>query len=199
MTKINESKYYDVDFWYTQIDKHGGNVHDYGKQYYAYQLFEKLVAKLTDMPDEGYIVVLGTHNCVSFDLLCSTFGKDRCIGFDIANPTNHPQVRVDNILNVIEDLPIAFVHNDVGNFSFTPIAKLHAQIWAAKNVVPGGYFLGRNNYNKAKLPLEHVMERHGFTNANLSTLTGIVDLKDIATDVIEGHMLSKKTGMKEYY
>jgi len=194
---MDESNYYGVNFWYNELEKHG-DTQEYGVDYYAYKIFNRLILRLSDIPN-GYIVVMGTHNCVSFDLLCSVFGYDRCIGFDIANPTNHPCVRVGNIMSVNDNIPIAFVHNDIGNFSFTPYAKLYAQQWAAKNVVPGGYFLGRNNLNSAKLPLETLMERYGFLNTNLLSMTGLVDLTTIDHSVIEGHMLSKKTGFREWH
>ena len=198
MIDLNEAQYYDIDYWYNRIAEHGNNVYNYDYRYYAYQLFEKLILKLTDIPN-GYIVVLGTHNCVSFDLLCSRFGQDRCIGYDMANPTNHPSVRVGNVLNLTDEIPIAFVHNDIGNFSLTPLAKLHAQRWAARNVVAGGYFLGRNNLNSAKFPLESMMEQYGFINSNLLSLTGLVDLSTVDSPTLEGHMISKRVGYREFY
>lgn len=194
MTEIN---YYSKQFWFDEIEKHG-DVADYGQDYYAYKFFENIILKLTDIPKNGYIVVLGTHKCVSFNLLCEFYGKDRCIGFDIANPTNHPCVRTTNILEVTENLPISFVHNDIGNYGFTPVAKFYAQQWAAQNVVEGGYFLGRNNLNKARIPIEQYMERTGFLNLNMLALTGIFDLKNITYRELEGHMLSKKVGVRNY-
>ena len=186
-----EKKFYDENFWFYQIEQHG-DVENYSNKYYAYQLFEKIILKLNDIPDNGYIVVLGTNKCVSFNLLCDYFGKDRCIGYDIANPTNHPCVKIGNILEVTESIPISFVHNDIGNFSLTPTAKFYAQQWAAKNVIEGGYFLGRNNLNRAKIPLEQFMKRCGFVNLQLLGLTGIFDLSDVKHRELEGHMLSKK-------
>ena len=194
---MEETDFYSENFWFSQIDQHG-DVADYGKDYYAYKFFENIILQLSDIPDNGYILVMGTHNCVSFNLLCDHFGKDRCIGYDIANPTNHPCVKVKNILEVTDNIPISFVHNDIGNYGFTPTAKFHAQQWAAKNVVNGGYFLGRNNLNRAKLPIEQYMERLGFLNMNMLALTGVFDLSTIAHRELEGHMISKKIGMRQY-
>ena len=39
--------------------------------------------KLDDIPKEGKILILGTHNCYTFDKLCKHFGYDRCIGYDL--------------------------------------------------------------------------------------------------------------------
>jgi hypothetical protein len=194
---MSEHLYYSKDYWFNEVDKHG-DVSDYGTEYYAYQFFEKIVLNLTDIPDNGYIVVLGTNKCVSFNLLCEHFGNDRCIGYDIDNPTNHPCVKVQNILDVSESIPISFVHNDIGNYTLTPTAKFHAQQWAAQNVVEGGYFLGRNNLNRARIPIEQYMERSGFLNINMLSLTGIFDLSNIKHRELEGHMISKKVGIRQY-
>jgi hypothetical protein len=104
-----------------------------------------------------------------------------------------------NVLNLKDQYPIAFCYNDIGNFELTPLAKLHAQQWGARNVVSGGYFLGRNNFNSAKFPLEEHMERFGFLNTQLETLTGIFDLSKLTDRELEGHMISKKIGVRKYY
>lgn len=192
-----ENSYYIEDFWFSNLEKHG--IEKYDERYWAYIMFNEIVLKLKDIPENGYIVVLGTNNCISFDLLCKHFGYDRCIGYDIANPTNHSNVIVKNILEVDAEYPIAFCYNDIGNFELTPAAKLYAQQWGAKNVVKGGYFLGRNNLNAAKFPLEEHMERFGFLNTQLQTLTGIFDLSKLSERELEGHMLSKKVGIRTYY
>lgn len=194
---MGESKFYSEDFWFSNLEKHG--IEKYDENYWAYIMFNEIVLKLKDIPTEGYIVVLGTNNCISFDLLCKYFGYDRCIGYDIANPTNHSNVIVKNILEVDAEYPIAFCYNDIGNFELTPTAKLYAQQWGAKNVIEGGYFLGRNNLNAAKFPLEEHMERFGFLNTQLQTLTGIFDLSKLTQRELEGHMLSKKVGVRTYY
>lgn len=183
---------YDLDYWYNRIEEHG-TVHDYGTDYYAYKLFDNIITKIKDMP-EGKIVVMGTHNCVSFDLLCRYFGYDRCVGYDIDNPTNHPNVIVKNVMELTEAdaFPIAFVHNDIGNFQLTPQAKLHAQIWAANCVVTGGYFLGRTNVNYANYDLERIMSDLGFANFNLEIASTFLDTSKVRKEDLMYHMLSKK-------
>jgi len=194
---MQESKFYSENFWFSDLQKHG--IENYDENYWAYIMFNEIILKLKDIPAEGYIVVLGTNNCISFDLLCKHFGYDRCIGYDIANPTNHSNVIIKNILEIDAEYPIAFCYNDIGNFELTPMAKLHAQQWGAKNVIKGGYFLGRNNLNAAKFPLEEHMERFGFLNTQLQTLTGIFDLSKLTERELEGHMLSKKVGIRKYH
>ena len=194
---MKESKFYSEDFWFSKLSEHG--IESYDEKYWAYIMFNEIILKIKDIPTDGKIVVLGTNNCVSFDLLCKHFGYDRCIGYDIANPTNHPNVIVKNVLELEEQYSIAFCYNDIGNFELTPNAKLHAQRWAAKNIVEGGYMLGRNNLNSAKFPLEEIMERFGFLNTQLLTLTGIFDLSKLTHRELEGHMISKKIGIRKYY
>lgn len=194
---MKESKYYSEDFWFKNFENHG--IEKYDENYWAYIMFNEIILKLNDIPTQGSIVVLGTNNCLSFNLLCEHFGNERCVGYDIANPSNHPNVKVMDVLELEEDYPIAFCYNDIGNFGLTPLAKLHAQQWGAKNVVNGGYFLGRNNLNSAKFPLEEHMERFGFLNTQLETLTGILDLKKLPHRELEGHMISKKVGIRKYY
>lgn len=195
-----ESKFHDVDFWFNHPELHGDD-HNYTKNYWGYQLYEQLITKISDIPPEGYIVVLGTRNCESFNLLCDYFGHDRCVGYDLSNPKNHSRVTVKNVLELGEsdNIPISFVHNDIGSFVLTPLAKLHAQQWAAKNVLPGGYFLGRNNLNSAKYPLEELMSRYGFSNCDLLTLSGLCNFNNISNRALEGHMLSKKIGRKDLW
>lgn len=190
---MSESNYYTEKFWFEQLHLHG-EVAGYGKEYYACKIYEDLVFKLTDVPKQGFILLMGTNNCVGFDMLCDFFGRDRCVGFDIANPKNHDRVRLKNVLDLTpeDNFEIAFVHNDIGSFPVTPVAKWAAQDWAAKNVVAGGYLLGRNNFNAAKYPLEQHLERLGFTNTHFLGLAGFLDLSRLEASDIEGHMLSKR-------
>ena len=55
------------------------------------------------MKKEGKILILGTHNCYTFDKLCKYFGYDRCIGYDLHNPTNHPNVVIKNCMKLDDD------------------------------------------------------------------------------------------------
>jgi hypothetical protein len=192
----DESVYYSSNFWYNEINSHNYNqdVHEYGKDYYVYKIYNDVIKQIKDVPSEGHIVVLGTNRCVSFDLLCQHFGYERCIGFDIDNPTNHPRVKIMDCsqLNDEHNIPISFVHNDLGSFPLTPKLKLYAQLWAAKNVVNGGFFLSRNNLNSAKYDLENIMIESGFINTQFESLKSFIDLKNLDFKTIEGHMISTK-------
>jgi len=193
---MSEAKYYNEKFWFTNTENHNHNqdVAGYGKEYYAYKIFDKVITKIKDIPNDGHIVVLGTNSCVSFDLLCQHFGYDRCIGFDIANPTNHPNVIIQDLSDSSKrpHIPIAFVHNDVGSFPLTPLLKFQVQQWAGDHVIEGGYFLSRNNLNSGKYLLEETLQEQGFYNMQFDCLRGLINLSDLDERTIEGHMLSKK-------
>lgn len=199
---MQEKKYYDINFWFDDLEKHKANqeINNYGKEYYVYKLYENIVLNMKNIPKNGYIVVLGTNRCVSFDLLCDHFGHDRCIGFDLYNPTNNPSVKTMDCsnLNKQHDLPISFVHNDLGSFPLTPQLKIHAQKWAISNVIDGGYFLSRNNLNSAKFDLEKLMRDNDLLNLQLESLRDFIDLSMLDEKTIEGHMMSKKTNRVFY-
>ena len=190
---MEEEKFYDKNFWYNNP------IHDEwyqgGEMYYVNTFYEEIVMKLEDIPKEGKIVVLGTHRCHSFDKLCKHFGYDRCIGFDLNNPTNHPSVMVRDCSKLLIDEPkmeIAFCHNDLGNYSLTPKLKEIGQIWASKNIIKGGYMLSNNNFNRAKVKNIEIMKRENFEINQLLDLDKKYNLKDLEFSRKEGYMLCKK-------
>lgn len=188
---MSEKDNYNYDFWF-ETDKFEPCGMG-GEGYYVNRYYEDIVYNL-DIPNEGYIVVLGTYNCYTFDKLCRKFGPERCIGLDLHNPTGHPRVRIKDCsqLSNDDDMPIAFCHNDLGSFPTTPILKFHGQKWAAKNIIPGGYMLGNNNLNRAKAKIEELMVNNGFENKGLLELVDEYDLSSLPKERLEGYMLSKK-------
>ena len=189
--KQDDIKYYSYEYWFNN-EEHD-NWDQGGDKYYVNTFYNNIVFNL-DIPKEGKIVVAGTHNCVSFDKLCKHFGYDRCIGYDLHNPTNHPNVIIKDCLELsdLDNVPIAFFHNDLGNFSSTPKLKLHGQQWGMRNIISGGYFLGNNNYNRAKIKVEELMESNNFKNILLETIVDKYNLHELPKERIEGYMLSKK-------
>ena len=186
---------YDYNFWFNQEHLHGEDIakYGYGKDYYLHQIFSQVVTKISDVPDRGFIVVLGTRCCESFNVLCDHFGADRCVGYDLYNPTNHPRVIVKNCLELSDDddIPIAFVQNDIGTWKLTPHAKLHAMHWAMKNIVPGGYMLGRNNDNSLGKDFETMCVSQGYVNHQLKDYPSD-QLAGILPHHVTSHMLSQK-------
>ena len=129
-----------------------------------------------------------------FDKLCKHFGYDRCIGYDLHNPKNHPNVIIKDCSKLTDEdnIDIAFIHNDLGNYASTPKLKEYGQRWASKNVIKGGYMLGNNNYNRAKVDNIKIMEENGFENYQLTELQNKYNLNKLDYQRIEGYMLSKK-------
>ena len=172
----------------------GWPVEERDANYYVNQFYEKIIFKLP-IPQNGKLLVLGTHNCVSFDKLCTHFGYDRCIGFDLFNPQNHPSVVIKDCdyLSDIDDMELAFCHNDIGSFWQTPKLKLLCQEWAATNIIDGGYFLGNNNYNRPRIELENRMKEYGFENYQLLDQSKFDRNKITIPDrILKGYMLSNR-------
>ena len=190
---MSEKQFYTKEYWYDNPEEHS-DMDNYGEEYYGYQIFKKVILELGDIPEEGYIVLMGSNMCVAFELLCQHFGHDRCIGYDIHNPTNHPRVVVKDCMELTEgdDIPIAFCHNDLGSYPKTPELKIYGQKWAARNIIKGGYFLGRNNLNSARFESEEFMESLGFENIHFKEIQDQYDMKNFDPTWIEGHMLSRK-------
>ena len=191
--KMNkESEYYDYDYWFEKPSLHE-NEDNYKEGYYAYEIF-KNVLPLVEVPDDGFIVILGSHNCVSLNLLCEIYGSERCIGYDLFNPTNHDRVKIKDCsrLSIKDNIPIAFCHNDLGSFPTTPELKICGQKWAANNIVKNGVMLSRNNLNSAKFKVEQVMEKKGFKNVMFSDLRekNPLNFKNLKEREVEGHMFS---------
>ena len=172
----------------------GWPVEERDAHYYVNQFYEQIVFDLP-IPENGKLLVLGTHNCVSFDKLCIHFGYDRCIGFDLFNPQNHPSVIIKDCDNLSDkdDMELAFCHNDIGSFWKTPELKFKCQDWAAKNIIQGGYFLGNNNYNRPRIELENRIKKYGFKNYHLLDETKFDQSKiSISKKILRGYMLSKR-------
>jgi len=186
-----EKLYYSYDYWFN--NKEHDSWDQGGEKYYVNTFYEKIIMKLSDIP-EGKILILGTHNCYTFDKLCKHFGYDRCIGYDLHNPNNHPNVIIKDCMNLSDEdkIDIAFCHNDLGNYATTPKLKEHAQKWSAKNIIKGGYMLSNNNFNRAKVKNIEIMEQNGFKIIQLVDLQNEYDLKKLPFERIEGYMLSKK-------
>ena len=192
MEEKDEKKYYSYDYWFNNLEHDSWD--QGGEKYYVNIFYENLIMKLNDIPKKGKILVLGTHNCYTFDKLCKYFGYDRCIGYDLHNPTNHPNVIIKDCMKLTEEdkLDIAFCHNDLGNYKTTPKLKEHAQKWAVKNLVSGGYFLSNNNFNRAKINNIEIMKNNNCEISQLIDLQKLYDLSKLEFERIEGYMLSKK-------
>jgi hypothetical protein len=186
MKKYEES----YEFWFKNKEF---DDHDQFREKYYVNTFYKDIVPTLDIPDEGYIVVVGTARAVSFDILCKTFGPDRCIGYDLYNPSNHPRVKIKDCreLSSKDNIPIAFAHNDIGSIPHTPKLKYSTQLWLLENIIKGGYLLGNNNLNRAKFKFEELAIEKGFKNTQFSELNKNIT-NNLPFERIEGYMYSKK-------
>ena len=70
MRKLSKEESY--DFWFNnpEFDEHD----QFGEDYYVNDFYKKIVFNL-DIPDNGNIVVMGSHKCVTFGTLsfCTFF------------------------------------------------------------------------------------------------------------------------------
>jgi hypothetical protein len=179
------------DFWYNnpKFDK----LDQFKEKYYVNDFYKNVVFNL-NIPS-GDVVVMGTNRGVAFKLLCEQYGDDRCTGYDLFNPSEHPKIVTKDCMSLSDkdNTPIAFAHNDIGNFSDTPELKTHAQEWLADNIVEGGYVLCNNNLNEANFKIEEFMESKGFENTQLEDLDrSIFDLSDLPYKLIKHFMISRK-------
>ena len=182
---------YSADYWYND-ESH--KAWDFGgEKYYVNIFYQEIIMKL-NIPKNGKLLVLGSHNCVSFDKLCKFYGYDRCIGYDIANPKNHTNVIIKNCmeLNDNDKIEIAFCHNDLGNYSQTPILKEHGQKWLAKNIIKGGWVLCNNNFNRAKVKNIEIIKKNGFKIYQLLDLVQKFNIKSLSYERLEGYMICQK-------
>ncbi len=190
MEKLEED-YYSYDYWFNNPEH---KEWDHGRENYYVHTFYDNIVKSLPIPETGKILIMGTHNCHSFDKLCKHFGYDRCIGYDLHNPTEHPNVVIQNCLELSDNdkIDIAFCHNDLGNYTTTPKLKEHAQKWAAKNLIKGGYMLSNNNYNRAKVNNIEIMKENNCEIIQLSEVVETYNLSTLPFKRIEGYMISKK-------
>ena len=70
--------------------------------------------------------------------------------------------------------------------------KEHAQKWAAKNLIKGGYMLSNNNYNRAKVNNIEIMKENNCEIIQLSEVVEKYNLSKLPFKRIEGYMISKK-------
>ena len=124
-----------------------------------------------DVPKVGTIAQLGVGVGLSLEILNSKF-PNRTIGFDIYNPADHPAVKLVDVRE-LEDMPLAYVYCNVGNFDKTPAIRRIGLEWSLKNLLPGGYCCTAGNH-------EYVENFLGFTISDLAKDYGcsVIDMPD---------------------
>lgn len=108
-------------------------------------IFETVLFNL-EIPPTGHIVEMGTFRCFGFDKLCSKYGVERCLGYDVVNYEDKTNVIEKDVrdLSVKDDLPIAIGWNDVSNWKDSPQSKMAAAQFLMRNILPGGLYIDEN-------------------------------------------------------
>ena len=109
-------------------------------------VYHRILFDHIDIPKDGDVVQLGVGFGLSLQLLIERFGE-RCYGIDIFNPAEHPAVKIMDVRD-LKDVPLSYVHCNVGKFDSTPVIRKIGLEWSLRNLVSGGYCCtaGNNEY-----------------------------------------------------
>ncbi|MFA5490562.1 MAG: hypothetical protein WC284_15350 [Candidimonas sp.] len=123
------------------------------KKYYEYlNLFlDKHIDNL-NLPN-GKIVEYGSAYGNTLNKFIKRFGFDRCIGYDVYDFVDHPNIIVKNVFdfNNNDKFDISLAFNDIGSWDINVDAYKFINQWVEENVVIGGYYIVRKCNNIEKL------------------------------------------------
>jgi len=189
--KVNPQS--EVDYWFNNIENHGEDVYSYGPKYYVAAILKRILPFMK-IPKSGKIGMLGTHKCYSFSLLENFFGKENCIGYDLLNITNRSNIIEGSIVEVEKNLipQFSFCWNDLGNYSRNPYEKMFGQIVFSNKIVKGGFFIGRDGSNRARFPVETLMNELNFESTNMLNFFNEKNIpcSDLDESVLKSHLIS---------
>jgi hypothetical protein len=151
-------------------------IEDYcGYNYKSLIYFNNIIKKLK-IPNNGKIVQLGTNFCVSFEKMCEYFGRERCVGYDIVNPLNHPNVIIKDCFNLgkkkEDNYKISYCDIDLSSLNINPELRIHAIKWASKLIVKNGYILTNNSFafkKNSSFDPEEYLKKNKFNIIQLDT------------------------------
>lgn len=106
-------------------------------------VYHRCLWKHIDVPKNVHVIQLGCGFGLSLEILSKQF-PNRTWGIDLYNPTNHPLIKTMDIRD-LADLPIAYVHCNVGNFVVTPRLRKFALEYSLRNLIKGGYCVTAGN------------------------------------------------------
>ena len=145
---------------------------NYGYDYCSY-LVARHIHPLLDIPDNGYIVQIGSGLGLALERLCVIYGYERVIGYDWANPLNHPNVKIIDCNKLDDSYDIAFCEIDVAAAHTHPELRLQCLRWTMGNIVKGGKILFNNNFaaKHFKIDIEKYVEDNGFSIKQLKSFS----------------------------
>lgn len=167
------------DFWFKDVGVDG---HNHGYMSKSCFMFEHVLHGMLK-PTSGKYMQMGTNFGVSFDILYRKYGN-RCIGIDLWNPLNHPNIIERNMYD-LEDIPLAFCNVDAGDFRWTPKLRMFSIEYAIRNTVKGGIIItaGGNFVNECLgLNLSEYLKDHGFTIENYRNFTNKKPLPNLGIE-----------------
>jgi hypothetical protein len=106
-------------------------------------IYHDCLWKYINVPDNGLVMQLGCGFGLSLEKLSHHF-PNRTWGIDLFNPTNHPLIKIKDIRE-LEDIELAYVHCNVGNFIMTPKLRKFALEYSLRNLIKGGYCVTAGN------------------------------------------------------
>jgi len=99
---------------------------------------------------------------MSLEILSQRF-PGRTWGVDLWNPTNHPLIKQMDVRS-LEDIDVAYVHCNVGNFNLTPVIRKFSLEWSLRNLVSGGWCITAGNHpyveNYLGYTIESIAKQH---------------------------------------
>ena len=167
------------DFWFKDV---GVNGHNHGYMSKSCFMFEHVLDGMIK-PANGRYMQLGTNFGVSFDILYRRYGE-RCIGIDLWNPLNHPNI-IEKDMYELKDRSLAFCNVDMGDFRWTPKLRMHSIDYAIRNMVKGGiiFTAGGEYVNDCLgLNLSEYFINKGFTIENYNNFTNKKPLPNIGVE-----------------
>lgn len=121
-----------------------------GYDYKSLVYFENIIKRLK-IPKVGKIVQLGSNFCVTLERMCNYYGYKRCVGYDLENPLNHPNVIIKDCSKLGKDkkrdfYKIAYCDIDLSSLHISPELRVSALKWASQLIVKDGYILTNNSW-----------------------------------------------------
>lgn len=102
----------------------------------------KNIVETLSMPNTGKIIQMGVDDGCALSRLCSTYGSDRVIGFEIEPKISHPSIVEFDLWNINDiELDVAFCDIDPGRYEDDWELRLLCLKWAAPRTVLGGMIL----------------------------------------------------------
>tara|TARA_B110000003_G_C16635570_1_gene528261 strand:- start:2164 stop:2712 length:549 start_codon:yes stop_codon:yes gene_type:complete len=146
------------------------NISDFcGYDYKSLIYFENVIKKLK-IPKTGKIVQLGSNFCVTLEKMCNFYGYKRCIGYDLVNPLNHPNVIIKDCAKLGKDkkrdyFKIAYCDIDLSSLHISPKLRISAIKWVANQIIKNGYILTNNSWafkKHSNFDVESFMKENNF-------------------------------------